>query len=222
MFALTATVSYLSAEESPVLRPKEKRPKLDQLQQREDSRLTKMTQLLESVGAVKGSSSQTRLSLMSSTEEGRTHAHISAAAYDPARFRKINTRWYRDEHDKVREKLRQEVAVLEPTRALEVVGSLRQLEEYRRTCGSRILCLDGGGIRGLIQMTVLREIERRTGKRIVDLFDWIVGTSTGGIIALALTYGKGWSLTVRGGLSLMVRDEKFIHAPNRWCSTVGS
>lgn len=50
----------------------------------------------------------------------------------------------------------------------------------------RILSIDGGGIRGIIPAMVLAEIERRTGRRISQLFDLIVGTSTGGILALAL------------------------------------
>jgi calcium-independent phospholipase A2 len=56
--------------------------------------------------------------------------------------------------------------------------------------GSRVLFLDGGGIRGLIQLEILIEMECRLKRKITDLFDWIVGTSTGGIIALALTYSK--------------------------------
>jgi calcium-independent phospholipase A2 len=56
--------------------------------------------------------------------------------------------------------------------------------------GSRILCLDGGGMRGLIQIEILSIIERLSGRKIVDLFDWIIGTSTGGIVALGLVYGK--------------------------------
>ena len=51
----------------------------------------------------------------------------------------------------------------------------------------RVLSLDGGGIRGVIPATVLAEIERRTGKRIAEMFDLIAGTSTGGILALGLT-----------------------------------
>ena len=42
-----------------------------------------------------------------------------------------------------------------------------------------------------MSIEILMDIEARTGQRIIDLFDWIVGTSTGGIIALALVYGKG-------------------------------
>ena len=52
-----------------------------------------------------------------------------------------------------------------------------------------MLCLDGGGIRGLVILKFLDEIEKTTGKRITELFDWIVGTSTGGIIAIALSQG---------------------------------
>ena len=54
--------------------------------------------------------------------------------------------------------------------------------------GSRVLCLDGGGIKGLIQIELLIQIEEKTKRKITELFDWIVGTSTGGIIALALVY----------------------------------
>jgi predicted acylesterase/phospholipase RssA len=50
----------------------------------------------------------------------------------------------------------------------------------------KILAIDGGGIRGVIPATLLMEIERRTGKRIGELFDLIAGTSTGGILAVGL------------------------------------
>ncbi len=49
-----------------------------------------------------------------------------------------------------------------------------------------ILSLDGGGIRGLIPASVLQALENRTGRCIHELFDLIVGTSTGGILATGL------------------------------------
>ncbi len=51
----------------------------------------------------------------------------------------------------------------------------------------RILSIDGGGIRGIIPAGVLSELERRTGRPTAECFDLIVGTSTGGILALGLT-----------------------------------
>jgi uncharacterized protein len=51
----------------------------------------------------------------------------------------------------------------------------------------RVLAIDGGGIRGLIPALVLAEIERRTSRRIADLVDLVAGTSTGAILACALT-----------------------------------
>ena len=51
----------------------------------------------------------------------------------------------------------------------------------------KVLCIDGGGIRGLIPALVLAEIERRTGRRVADLVDLVAGTSTGGILACGLT-----------------------------------
>jgi patatin-like phospholipase/acyl hydrolase len=50
----------------------------------------------------------------------------------------------------------------------------------------RVLAIDGGGIRGLIPALVCTEIERRSGRRVFELFDLIAGTSTGGIIACAV------------------------------------
>jgi uncharacterized protein len=50
-----------------------------------------------------------------------------------------------------------------------------------------VLSVDGGGIRGLIPAMVLADLEERTGRHTAELFDLIAGTSTGGIIALALT-----------------------------------
>ena len=47
--------------------------------------------------------------------------------------------------------------------------------------------MDGGAIRGLIPALVLAEIESRSGRPIAQLFDLVAGTSTGAIIACALT-----------------------------------
>jgi len=51
----------------------------------------------------------------------------------------------------------------------------------------KVLCIDGGGIRGLIPALVLAEIELRTGRRTADMVDLIAGTSTGGLLACGLT-----------------------------------
>ncbi len=53
----------------------------------------------------------------------------------------------------------------------------------------RILSIDGGGILGLIPALVLAEIEARTSRPAVQLFDLVAGTSTGGIIASAVAAG---------------------------------
>ncbi|OIQ93610.1 patatin-like phospholipase [mine drainage metagenome] len=55
----------------------------------------------------------------------------------------------------------------------------------------RILSIDGGGICGILPASVLAELERRFlgGQSISDHFDMIAGTSTGGIVALALGIG---------------------------------
>ncbi|NOT08480.1 MAG: patatin-like phospholipase family protein [Gemmatimonadales bacterium] len=49
--------------------------------------------------------------------------------------------------------------------------------------------MDGGGIRGAFSSAVLASIEAQFGVHLLDHFDLITGTSTGGIIALALAAG---------------------------------
>jgi len=53
----------------------------------------------------------------------------------------------------------------------------------------RILSIDGGGIKGALPIGFLARVEELTGQRIVDHFDLIAGTSTGGIIAVGLGLG---------------------------------
>ena len=53
-----------------------------------------------------------------------------------------------------------------------------------------VLSLDGGGIRGLVLAKMLHCITQEADQAVTDLFSWIAGTSTGGIIALLLASGK--------------------------------
>jgi len=66
------------------------------------------------------------------------------------------------------------------------VMPLRDFDIIRGGRGARILCLDGGGSRGLVIILMLEEIKKQTGKEIIELFDLICGTSTGGLIVLAI------------------------------------
>ena len=50
----------------------------------------------------------------------------------------------------------------------------------------RILAIDGGGIKGVFPASVLATVEDSIGDNVANYFDLIVGTSTGGIIALGL------------------------------------
>ena len=54
----------------------------------------------------------------------------------------------------------------------------------------KILSIDGGGLRGIVPLLILKKIEELEKKRIHELFDLVVGTSTGGIIACGLTATK--------------------------------
>jgi patatin-like phospholipase/acyl hydrolase len=74
-----------------------------------------------------------------------------------------------------------------------------------------ILALDGGGVRGLFSAAVLARLEADHGVRIVDHFDLIAGTSTGGIIAL----GLGAGMTPAEIVELYVNGKDTIFPPAR-------
>lgn len=83
----------------------------------------------------------------------------------------------------------------------------------------KVLSIDGGGIRGIIPAVVLTYIETRTGKRISELFDLIAGTSTGGILALALALrGEGGSpkYTAEDLIDLYVKGGEEIFPPGKF------
>jgi len=60
----------------------------------------------------------------------------------------------------------------------------------------KLLAIDGGGIRGVLSLQILAEIERmliaksgRNNYRLADYFDYVAGTSTGGIVAAGISVG---------------------------------
>jgi predicted acylesterase/phospholipase RssA len=52
-----------------------------------------------------------------------------------------------------------------------------------------LLCLDGGGMRGILTIQLLKKLEEVAGIPCYQLFDMVAGTSTGGIIAGLITTG---------------------------------
>lgn len=84
----------------------------------------------------------------------------------------------------------------------------------------RILSIDGGGVRGIVPITILKEIEKRlNGKKIYEVFDLIAGTSTGGIIACGLTAslnGISPKLTIDEVEKIYKEKSKIVFPPKTW------
>jgi uncharacterized protein len=79
-----------------------------------------------------------------------------------------------------------------PRRSAGTLQGPRQVQAWPAAEPFRILTVDGGGICGILPAAVLAELEVRYlgGGSVAQHFDMIAGTSTGGIIALALAHGK--------------------------------
>ena len=85
----------------------------------------------------------------------------------------------------------------------------------------RILALDGGGVRGLVTAIILERLEKKLQKYephkpLIDYFDIISGTSTGSLIACALSKGLNTSevknLYINHSHSIFPPNKIFIHS----------
>ena len=55
--------------------------------------------------------------------------------------------------------------------------------------GNFMLCLDNSSTMALVQLELLHRIEKATGKKITELFQWIVASGIGGLLMLVMVYG---------------------------------
>ncbi|KAF8241567.1 hypothetical protein K440DRAFT_569550 [Wilcoxina mikolae CBS 423.85] len=70
----------------------------------------------------------------------------------------------------------------------DTLGKPWTLKQEPRQAAPRVLSLDGGGVRSIVQLKILATLEKiiGLGLPIREFFDLIVGTSAGGIVALGL------------------------------------
>ncbi|TYS70354.1 patatin-like phospholipase family protein [Sutcliffiella horikoshii] len=76
----------------------------------------------------------------------------------------------------------------------------------------KMLCLDGGGIRGVFAVSILQEMEKDFNQPIADLVDLVAGTSTGSIIASSISIKKPMKEVLSGykkyGKQIFTRQAK--------------
>jgi len=77
-------------------------------------------------------------------------------------------------------------------------------EELEEKPKLKLLALDGGGIRGLILIQILAFLEKELNRPVTEMFDYIAGTSTGGILTLLLA--DGYSGNLIASLFLFIID----------------
>ncbi|WP_209123724.1 CBASS cGAMP-activated phospholipase [Alkalihalobacillus sp. BA299] len=76
----------------------------------------------------------------------------------------------------------------------------------------KMLCIDGGGIRGVFALAILKALEEECDCQIGDLFDCIAGTSTGAVIAASISIKKDMKEVLKNyetyGKKIFVRQTK--------------
>ena len=80
----------------------------------------------------------------------------------------------------------------------------------------QVLALDGGGSRGIFTAALLAGLEEDLGRPVLDHFDLVVGTSTGGVIALAL----GSGLSPRQIVDFYIRETPNVFPGPPWWRTL--
>ena len=107
---------------------------------------------------------------------------------------------------------------------------MSSLEDRIRNPGpKKLLALDGGGIRGILSLEILRKLEEQlrsaTGDqnyRLADYFDFIAGNSTGAIIAATLAVGMSVDDVLgfyeRSGSSMFEKAHVWKRLQNRYDS----
>lgn len=100
---------------------------------------------------------------------------------------------------------------IKPRRSDGTIQHRRVKQPWPRDRLFKILSIDGGGIRGVFPAAYLAELENRflSGGPITSHFDMVAGTSTGGIIALALAKG----LTAQDALRIYLDKGEDIFPP---------
>ena len=78
--------------------------------------------------------------------------------------------------------------IQELDRLMRIYGLYSLSPQYRALAGTprrglRVLALDGGGIKALVSLEILREIETRVGQPLTEMFDLVCGTSTGAVLS---------------------------------------
>ena len=167
-----------------------------------------MLNLLYSVGALSSRSRKLRFNkipkLVESDDfssESALQRSIKLKDYDEGR---TVLSLYEEMEDYINRRIESEESLsLNMDEAMAMTYQQQEMHRYKKTCkdeqhgigfevrgGSRVLFLDGGGIKGLVQIEILSQLEQATGRKITELFDWIVGSSSGGVVALGIVYGK--------------------------------
>jgi uncharacterized protein len=104
------------------------------------------------------------------------------------------------------------------------MGKIKKEEKQKKVA---ILSIDGGGIRGVIPGVILnhlekelRQISKKPDAKLVDFFDFVAGTSTGGILACLYLFPDGDSKRPKHStdeaLELYLKNgDKIFHA-HKW------
>lgn len=75
---------------------------------------------------------------------------------------------------------------------------MRSIKILKKGENMKMLCIDGGGIRGVFAVAILQELEKDVGTSIREAVDLVAGTSTGSIIAASIAMNRDMGVLLDG------------------------
>ncbi|KAL6042676.1 Ankyrin repeat domain-containing protein (Fragment), variant 3 [Balamuthia mandrillaris] len=132
---------------------------------------------------------------------GRLFSVLAMQPYDPHVYPPADEHWLKDiEVWRQRQPTEQDInGSLHKPSLTDEQHSTNAKQRQDEDEGMKMLCFDGGGMRALRQIAIMRELERKTREEgqegasgICSNFDVICGTGFGGLIALSIGIGKTW------------------------------
>jgi patatin-like phospholipase/acyl hydrolase len=70
--------------------------------------------------------------------------------------------------------------------------------------GSRMLVLNSSGLSSILHIETLQQLERVAGRKVFEMFEWVVATGLSALFTLLMVYGMTHATTMTKALAVEI------------------